>query len=112
MRPYSLCVELSDRELKEIAERIVAAAASPARVFVFGSRARGEHRPESDLDLLVIQAAVQDRLVETMRLRDAVGAVDVPVDLLVVSEETAARRVQESMSLVARALGEGRLLAA
>ena len=34
----------------EVVQRSVA----PARVILFGSRARGDHRPDSDIDLLVI----------------------------------------------------------
>ena len=42
-----------DPQLAELVKRLVAAY-SPERVFLFGSRARGEVGPDSDSDLLVV----------------------------------------------------------
>lgn len=67
------------------------AASSPARVILFGSRARGGGRPESDLDFLVIEERVDSKLSEMVRLRDALATIDVPVDIVVVSRDEAER---------------------
>lgn len=57
---------------------------NPVRVIVFGSVARGEDRPESDLDLLVLfddlDAVERRRLMG--RIRTAIAA-PVPIDVLV-----------------------------
>jgi len=45
-----------------------------------------------------------------VRLRDALAGIDVPVDIVVVSQREADERVQWPGSLVRRALGEGRVL--
>lgn len=87
------------------------AAASPARVIVFGSYARGTADADSDLDFLVIEQHVDDRTGEAVRLRRALPPLGVPVDVLVMSEEHAAKRAQVKGSTVARALTEGRVLA-
>lgn len=87
------------------------AAASPARVIVFGSHARGTAGSESDLDFLVIERRVTSRTQEAVRLRKALPPLGVPIDVLVMSEEHAARRAQVKGSTVARALTEGRVLA-
>lgn len=50
--PYH-AANVSARELKEITRRIVRAA-HPEMVILFGSRAYGKPRPDSDLDLLVV----------------------------------------------------------
>jgi predicted nucleotidyltransferase len=42
-----------DIQLKEIVDRIVANIA-PVKIFLFGSRARGDARPDSDYDIAVV----------------------------------------------------------
>ncbi len=69
-----------------MAQRIAAAASTPARVISFGSYARGEAREDSDLDLLVVEKAIDDYTQEYLRLRDAAGQVGVGIDLLSLSE--------------------------
>ncbi|MHB8690030.1 MAG: nucleotidyltransferase domain-containing protein [Solirubrobacteraceae bacterium] len=99
-------------ELIERAGRILAdAAESPARVIVFGSHARGDARDGSDLDFLVIERDVSNRAVEMVRLRDALPALEVPVDVIVVSEEHAAKWSAVEGTMINVALGEGRLVA-
>ena len=46
---------MTEEALIEEAGRRLSAAAPDADVILFGSRARGESRPDSDLDLLVIE---------------------------------------------------------
>ena len=59
----------------ERAGRVLAEAAqSPARVILFGSSARGNADANSDLDFLVIERTVDDRIAEAVRLRRALGA--------------------------------------
>lgn len=89
---------------------LAAAASSPARVVLFGSRARGEHSAESDLDFLVIEDRVESKLEEMVHLRDCLPPLGVPVDVVVVSREEAARRGQVKGTLMRRALDEGRVL--
>lgn len=69
-------------------QRIVAALRPwrPERIILFGSPARGDARPESDLDILVILPDAHDvtrRTLVDMRL--AIGAVPVAYDLLITS---------------------------
>ena len=73
-------------KLRQAVERIVELAA-PQRVILFGSRARGEQRPDSDADLLVIEDEVTDQAAEMTRLRRALRSLRIPVDVLVVSGE-------------------------
>jgi predicted nucleotidyltransferase len=94
------------------AGRILADAAdSPARVIVFGSHARGDANEGSDLDFLVIERAVASRAAEMVRLRDALPALDVPVDVIVVSEEHAAKWGPVKGTVIHAALSEGRVVA-
>ncbi len=61
------------------------AASSPARVIVFGSIATGTATEESDLDLLVLLDDVADTRQESIRLRDALGDIEMPTDVIVMS---------------------------
>ena len=101
---------VSDAVIEDAGRRLAAAACSPARVVLFGSRARGDAREDSDLDFLVIEERLDSKLSEMVRLRDALPPLAVPVDVIVVSEEEVARRKPVPSTLVHRALREGRVL--
>lgn len=103
---------ISDATIIDAGRRLATAARSPARVLLFGSRARGDAREDSDLDFLVIEERVENKLSEMVLLRDALPPLGVPVDVVVVSEEEAARRGTVPSTLVHRALREGRVLVA
>jgi len=86
------------------------------RVLLFGSRARGDGRPDSDIDLLVVmpQATLtpQERQQALRSLRAALRPLplSVGVDLVVVGEEDARRLAGSRWHVVARALREGKEL--
>jgi predicted nucleotidyltransferase len=101
---------MTDDALIVEAARRLAAAAPAAKVILFGSRARGEARPDSDLDLLVIEPEVKSRRAEFVRLREALGDLGVPIDLIVLSAEYADQRAGVRGSMVNEALHGGRVL--
>lgn len=101
---------MTDEDLIAEAAHRLAEAAPEARVILFGSRARGEGRADSDLDLLVIEPDLKSRRAEFVRLREALGDLGVPVDLIVVGADYAEQRAQVPGSMVAEALERGRVL--
>ncbi|MEB3302179.1 MAG: nucleotidyltransferase domain-containing protein [Cyanobacteriota bacterium] len=85
-----------------------------AEVLLFGSRARGDARPDSDIDLLITAPdgwlAEQDRFSLLNQLWGEVARPDVSVDLLLHSRSEAARRALMPGSVVHQAFSEGVLL--
>ncbi len=77
---------------------------------LFGSHARGDAGPDSDLDFLVIERDVPDRHAEMVRLGRELRPLGVPVDIVVVSEAYAKEWAAVEGSMVHAALTEGREL--
>jgi len=102
---------MASAELIERAGRLLAEAGGPeAKVILFGSHARGEQRPDSDVDFLVIEPEVKNRGEEWSRLRRALGDVEFPVDIVVLDEEVARRRATVPGTMVYHALRDGQVI--
>jgi predicted nucleotidyltransferase len=101
---------MTDETLIAEAARRLGAAAPGAKVVLFGSHARGNARADSDLDLLVIEPHLTGRRAEFVRLREALGAIGVPVDLIVISAEHAEQWRDVPGTMVNEALREGLVL--
>jgi predicted nucleotidyltransferase len=105
-----------DADLEAVKAALAGVQPRPGRVLLFGSRARGDARPDSDLDLLVVmpQATLtpQERQQALRSLRAALRPLplSVGVDLVVVGEEDAERLAGSRWHVVARALREGKEL--
>lgn len=102
---------MSDKTLIAEAARRLSEAAPGAQVILFGSYARGDAQPGSDLDLLVVEPGLKSRRAEFVRLREALGAMSVPIDLIVVSSEHAGRWGPVPGTLMHEALRDGRVIA-
>lgn len=100
---------ISEETLRQAVATLVAAA-NPQRIVLFGSHARGDAGPHSDLDLLVVEKEVPHRAREMVRLSRALRPLRVPVDVLVVTEEELERYGKEPGSVYWWALKEGRVL--
>jgi predicted nucleotidyltransferase len=85
-------------------------AARPAKVFLFGSYARGDADEGSDVDFMVIKPEVDNPGAEMARLSLLLGEMRLPADVLVYSEAEAERRRDWCSSAVYWALREGKLL--
>lgn len=92
--------------LDEVIRRIVAVA-KPERIILFGSAARGETGPDSDLDLLVVKSGVHRRHLAQEIYRGLFG-IPVPVDVIVVRPEDVRAFQGKVGTIIDPALREGR----
>ena len=76
---------LPNAAISSLTELLVEAA-KPRRIILFGSQARGDASEDSDIDIMVVEESIPDRLNEMVRLNRAVRTLGIAVDLLVVSE--------------------------
>lgn len=68
--------------LEEIVAKIIAVG-SPLKIVLFGSQARGNARPDSDIDLLLIEETDLPIWKRAARYYKALGNLTLPHDILV-----------------------------
>lgn len=94
--------------LDEIVRRIVDVAA-PEKIILFGSAARGEMGPDSDLDILVIKSCQNQREVAQAIRRLLIG-IGTPKDIVVVTPEDLEEHKDIPGYVIGPALREGKVL--
>lgn len=82
----------------------------PLQIVLFGSHARGDAGPESDVDLLVVLPQVTDKRKTAIEIRRALVSFPVSKDILVTTPEEIARRGDLVGSVLRPALREGKVL--
>ena len=100
---------VDDDTLREIVRRVVEVA-QPEKILLFGSGARGELGPHSDLDLLVVKASPvhRGRLTEDIYM-NLIGAGHA-VDVIVVTLEDVERYRDSEALVIAPAVREGKII--
>ncbi len=82
----------------------------PEQIILFGSHARGEAGPESDVDLLVVMDFKGSKLKKMAELRGTLHDIAVPVDILVTRPEDFAWRKDVVGTIEWPAFREGKVL--
>jgi uncharacterized protein len=95
--------------IKVMAERIVRDY-DPVKIILFGSHARGEAGPESDIDLLVVLPEVANKRQAAVAIRRLLTDLPVPKDIVVTTPEEIARRGDLVGTVLRPALREGKVL--
>lgn len=95
--------------LPSVVERLVQGF-HPRRIILFGSFARGDAGPDSDLDLLVVMDEVESKRDTMVAMRRALRDVPVPKDVIVTTPDEIARRGHIVGTVLEPALREGAVL--
>jgi predicted nucleotidyltransferase len=99
-----------DALLREVVERLLAEL-RPCRIYLFGSRARGDSGAESDYDLLLlVEHPTEPPYRLSQRAYRALRGIRAAVDVLVWDRETFDSRLHLPASFPATVVREGRLL--
>jgi len=86
-------------------------ALAPEQVFLFGSHARGDAGPDSDLDFLVVVSQSQEtRYERAVAARRAIRGIAVPADVIVLTRAEWENDLTVVCSLASTVLREGIVL--
>jgi predicted nucleotidyltransferase len=109
MNPMVNNPPVTDAMLQEIVRRILSAG-QPLRIVLFGSHATGQARPDSDLDLLIIEKSDMPRYRRAARYLKALVGVYPAKDVVVWTPQEIEEWAQVPNSFITTALREGRTL--
>ena len=100
---------LRSTEIEAMVQRIVRDF-TPHQVILFGSHARGDARPDSDVDLLVVMPVEGSKREKQVEIRIALHEFRVPKDVVVVTPEEFERQRNVVGTIVRPASKEGKVL--
>lgn len=100
--------KVDEKVLEQVVKRIVEAVA-PEKIILFGSAARGEMGPDSDLDLLIVKSDVH-RLATAQMIEHSLTGITYPTDIVVATPKDIELH-KNTIGLIYRpALQEGKIL--
>lgn len=99
---------INDEIVQQMTQRIVAHF-SPQKVIVFGSWAKGQTNPDSDLDFLVVMPVLDSKRDLQVSIRRDLKNFDVPKDIIVVSPEELRQKNSLNGYIYQTAVSEGRV---
>ena len=82
----------------------------PEQIILFGSHARGEAHPHSDIDLLVVFSECADKRKAAIEIRRALKDMPVPKDIIVSTPEELEQKRDWVGSVLRYAQQEGMIL--
>lgn len=94
---------------REITRRILRVI-RPRKIILFGSRARGKTRPESDWDILVVADSRRPRYQRSPPLYGALSGLRQPIDILVYTPKEIEEWRHVKSAFITTAVREGKIL--
>jgi predicted nucleotidyltransferase len=98
---------LTPQAIEELVHRIVEVV-HPQRIILFGSAARGDMRPDSDIDVLVVMPEGVHRRRTAQELHERLFGFPLPVDILVATTVDLEKHKDNLGLIYHRILREGR----
>lgn len=98
-----------DEAIQEATRRI-AEGFDPTRIILFGSRARGTADPGSDVDLIVVCDAVENRVELEGRMHGSLRGLPIAVDIIVFTPDEFEHERKLIGSIARPAAREGKVL--
>lgn len=93
---------------------VIKSEVDPEKIILFGSRARGDFRKDSDLDLLIIEkepfSGGRSRLKELSKIRRALRNTELTKDILLYSIDEVEYWKDSINHIIANSLREGQVL--
>lgn len=96
------------QQIQELGERI-GRDFGPEKVLLFGSYARGDQRPDSDVDLLVIMQTKDKPVYQAARIRAALRT-DYPLDVIVRTPERTRELLEQHDAFITEIMDKGKVL--
>ncbi len=93
----------------DIVRRIVETA-QPEKIILFGSRARGDARPDSDFDVLVIKESDEPGYRRDAALYLALAGLNAPVDVVTYTPEEVRDWSAVPQAFITTAVREGKVV--
>jgi predicted nucleotidyltransferase len=97
------------KEIRQMVSRIVRRF-DPERIILFGSHARGDAGPDSDVDLLIVLPISGSKQEKTVEIRLALKDIHIPKDIVVTTPEDFLWRKEVPGTIERPAAREGKLL--
>ena len=82
----------------------------PVQIILFGSQARGDAHPHSDVDLLIVFSELADERKTAVDIRRALADLPMAKDILVTTPEELARQRDQVGTILRAAQREGDIL--
>ena len=102
-------IQIDDKLREMIVSRIVSLA-QPEKIILFGSRARGTARSDSDIDLLVIARSEQPRYRRAAPIYGVLSDILAPMDILVYDPQEVEEWSTVPQAFVTTAVRQGTVL--